>query len=274
MTLFQAIVAAFIGVFAEIFPLAPGAHQSLLEFFLGWNVSSPALQGTIELGIFLSLLFALRHDLLSHISSFLQIIIYRKRPRAMDEQMPLFVLIAIIAPIAAFFLFRRMPISPLEDPYLFAGIFGLSGLPLAFFDYYTKKNKSIYDWNVLDAALVGIGSAALSIPEIGRTTGAFTLASLRGFNREGAAKFILFIATPVLGVSAWYHLVGPGMTYTVTDFPKLYFYVVLAVSTLASSFAVHVYLNSMAKTPMLRYAIYRILIAGAVVGLHFYRSRL
>lgn len=272
MTLVQAIIASIIGVFSEIYPIAPGAHQSLLEYFLGWNVSHPKLQGAVEFGIFLSLLFALRHDLLSHVSSLIQVVLFRKKPKAMDERMPIFVLIALVPAVLSFIFFRQLPILPSEKPLLFAAVFGLSGLPMAFFDYYTKKNKSIYDWNALDAAFAGVGSAALAIPEVGRTTGAFTLIALRNFKREGAAKFILFVATPILGLSAWYHLVGPGSTIALSEFPQMYYYASLAVSVLTSSFLIHLFLTQIQKTPLLRYAVYRILIAVAVVGLHFYRG--
>ncbi len=272
MTLFQAIIASIVGVFSEIYPIAPGAHQGLLEFFLGWNVSHPRLQGAVELGIFLSLLFALRHDLLAQVSSLIQVIVYRKKPKAMDERMPIFVIIALVPAVVSFLFFRQLPILPSENPVLFALVFGLSGLPMAFLDYYTKKNKSIYDWNVLDAAFLGLGSAALAFPEIGRTTGAFTFSALRNFKREGAAKFILFIATPLLGLSAWYHLRGPGSTIALSDFPQAYYYASLAVSTLVSSFLIHLFLTQIQKTPLLRYAVYRILIAAAVLGLHFYRA--
>jgi undecaprenyl-diphosphatase len=273
MTLFQAVVTAVIGAFAEIFPIAPGAHWSLLEYFFGWNSGHPRLQGAVQLGVFIALLVYLRHDVLSQVSSLLQVVIYRKKPRAMDERMPLFVVIAVIFPIAAFLFFRQMPINPSEQPYLFAAVFGLSGIPMAFLDSYTKKNKSIYDWNFLDAALVGLGSAAVAIPEVGRAAGAFTFSAMRNFGREGAAKFILYIATPVVGLSAWYHLEGPGSTLAVGEFSLLYFYVTLVVSFLAALFAISTFLSGMAKTTLTRFAVYRVLLAAAVIAVHFLRAR-
>lgn len=273
MTLFQAIVTAIVGVFSEIFPVGSGAHRSLLEYFFGWDVSNPRLVGATELGLCLALVFTLRHDLLSHLSSFIQVVVYRKKPRAMDERMPIFVLIAIVVPVFAFFFFRRSPILPADSPVLFACVFGLSAIPMAFLDNYTKKNKSIYDWNALDAALVGIGSAALAVPEVGRTAGAFTLTAFRNYSREGAGKFILYIATPLAGLAAWYDLKGPGATYAVSEMPALYFYAVIVVSTLAGVFAIHVFLSQLKTITLMRYAIYRVLVAAAVIGVHYYRAR-
>ena len=272
MTLFQAIITAVVGVFSEIFPVAGGAHRSLLEFFFGWDVSHPRLIGATELGLCLSLVFSLRHDIASHLSSLIQIIAYRKKPMAMDERMPIFVLIAIVAPIVAFFFFRQLPVLPAENPYLFAGLLGLSTIPMAFLDGYTKKNKSIYDWNALDAALIGVGSAALAIPEVGRTAGAFTISALRNYSREGAGKFILYVATPLSALGAWYNLRGPGSILAVSEFPKVYFYAAVVVSTLSGVFAIHLFLNQLKTVTLMRYAIYRALLAAAVVGIHFYRS--
>ncbi len=273
MTLFQAIITAIIGVFAEIFPVGAGAHRSLLEYFFGWNVSHPKLLGATELGLFIALLFSLRHDFLSHTSSLIEVIVYRKRPRAMDERMPIFVLIAVLPPVLAFLFLRQSPINPGENPYLFAGVLGLSAIPMAFLDYYTKKNKSIYDWNALDAALIGIGSAALAVPELGRVTGAFTVSALRNYKREGAAKFILYVATPLAGLASWYHLNGPGSTISLSEFSSLYFYVVLTVSTLSGIFAIHVFLNQMKTITLMRYAVYRALLAAAVLAKAYFLSR-
>lgn len=272
MTLFQAIITAIVGVFSEIYPIAPGAHQSLLEYFFGWNASHPRVQGGIELGIFLSLVVTLRHDFAAQISSFIQIVVFRKKPRAMDERMPIFVLIALVPSVASFFFFRQLPILISSEPLLFAAVFGLSALPMVFFDYYTKKSKSLYDWNSLDAVWIGIGSAALVIPEIGRTVGAYTFSSMRGYKREGAAKFIFYVATPLMGVSAWYHLRGPGATLSISELPNLYYWVVVGVSFLTSLFLVHVFLNQIQKMPLMRFGIYRFLIAAVIVGLHFYRG--
>jgi undecaprenyl pyrophosphate phosphatase UppP len=272
MTLWQAIITAVVGVFSEIFPVAAGAHRSLLVFFFGWDVSHPKLIGATELGLFLSLAFTLRHDIASHLSSLIQVIVYRKKPKAMDEQMPIFVLIAMVIPVISFFFFRQQPVLPGENPYLFAGLLGLSAIPMAFLDNYTKKNKSIYDWNALDAALIGIGSAALAVPEIGRATGAFTVSALRNYSREGAAKFILYIATPLSGLSAWYHLRGPGSVLAVSEFSKIYFYVAVVTSTLAGMLAINVFLGQMKTVTLMRYAVYRVLLAATVVGLHLYRT--
>jgi undecaprenyl pyrophosphate phosphatase UppP len=272
MTLFQAIITAIVGVFSEVFPVAGGAHRSLLEFFFGWDVSHPKLIGATDLGLFFALLFTLRHDLASHMSSLIQVVVYRKKPRAMDERMPIFVLISIVAPIVAFIFFRQQPVLPTENPYLFAGLLAFSAVPMAFLDSYTKKNKSIYDWNALDAALIGVGSATLAIPEIGRTAGAFTVSALRNYSREGAGKFILYIATPLSALGAWYHLKGPGAVLAVSEFSKAYFYVALIVSTLAGVFAIHVFLSQLKTVTLMRYAIYRALLAAAVIGIHFYRN--
>lgn len=272
MTLFQAIITAIVGVFSEIYPIAPGAHQSLLEYFFGWNVSHPKLQGGIELGIFLSLVITFRHDFAAQISSFIQIIIFRKKPRAMDERMPIFILIALVPSVAAFFFLRQLPVLISSEPLLFAAVFGLSALPMAFFDYYARKSKSLYHLNSLDAALIGIGSAALIFPDVGRTLGAYTFSSMRGYKREAAAKFIFYVATPLIGLSAWYHLRGPGANLSISELPTLYYWVAVGVSFFSSLFLVHVFLNQIQKMSLMRFAIYRLLIAAAIVGLHFYRS--
>lgn len=273
MTTFQAIVTAILTVFTEIFPVSAEAHHRALSFFLGWTEPQASLLGTIYAGLFLALLVIFRYDFLSFFSQSLQVILYRRRPSAIDEKLPIFIWISLILPVGAWFLFHEQ-VDPLHDqPLLLAGILALAGLPMGFLDSYTRKNKNHYDWNWIDALLLGLGSALFLLPGVGRMAGAFTITAMRNFSREGAAKFILYSATPMIGATALWHFSQVEFVKNApADLGPLTFWITLLVSFLTGLFVVSSFLAQIGRATLWRYSIYRVLLAVAIVVVYFVRG--
>ena len=96
MVLFQALVVAFFFGVTAFLPVAPEAHPLLLAYATGWGEPSPDLLAALALGAFLALLFSFRHDWASIVSSCLRMLFFRKRPRTLDEYMPLFLIVSSI----------------------------------------------------------------------------------------------------------------------------------------------------------------------------------
>jgi undecaprenyl-diphosphatase len=274
MTTFQAIVTAIVTVLSEILPVSSIAHHRALNFFFGWGEPSGPLLGTIYLGLFLALLFVFKYDFLSFFSQTLQVIIYRKRPTAIDEKLPIFVIIALIAPTLVWFLFHYEAATLFESPLLLAGILAISGLPMVFLDNYYKKNKTHYDWNWVDSLVLGLGQAFFIIPGVGRASGALTAAAMRNYSRSGAAKFILYGATPMMGAASYFHLSQTGFhSFAPISLSYLTFWSTLLVSFLTGLLVVHSFIKQMGQGSLWKYAIYRFLLAAAIVVIYFAREQ-
>src|SRR4051794_37293269 len=107
MTTFQAIVYGIIHGFTEFLPISARAHQILIPYILSWPEPTGVFGGALALGAFLAVLIYFRHDWASIISSFIQVIIFRKRPMTLDERLPLFIFVSSIPTGAAWYYFHE-----------------------------------------------------------------------------------------------------------------------------------------------------------------------
>lgn len=270
MTTFQAVVSAIVSVFSEIFPVAPAAHEFFLDHFFGWGTQPDIFKAALYLGLGLALLIYFRHDFLSHFSSFLQILIYRRKPMAIDERMPFFIILASLISIGAWYLFREHVPTLSDQPIFYASIFIVSGFVPWFLDHYTRKTKNHYDWNWVDAFLLGIFQCASLLPWVGRTTGALSISYFRGFSREGAVKFILYTATPLVITMCLTHWKVVEFETATESVSNLTFFITTITSFLTGLFVIHGFLNQLPKVGMRRYAIYRLLVGVAFLAHYFW----
>lgn len=273
MTTFQAVVTAILTAFSELLPISAFAHHHALSFFFGWTPPTGPLLGTIYLGLFLALVVYFRYDFLSFFSQTLQVLIYRRKPTAIDEKLPIFLFVSLLVPAAAwFFLHEQIAFS--DQPLVVAAVLAASGIPMAFLDSYTRKNKNHYDWNWVDALLLGVGQACFLIPGVGRAAGAFTITAFRNYSREGAAKFIFYAATPMLGAAGVWHLSQTEFhSFAPVELSSLTFWVTLVVSFATGLFVTASFLKQVVRTSLARYAYYRIALAIAIVAVYFIRGQ-
>src|SRR5580704_14566314 len=103
MTTFQATVYAIFHGFTQILPVSENAHRILLAYLLDWPEPAGAFKGALSLGSLLAILIYFIHDWASMISCSLQCILFRKKPMTIDERMPIFILIAALPSVGAWF---------------------------------------------------------------------------------------------------------------------------------------------------------------------------
>jgi undecaprenyl-diphosphatase len=197
------------------------------------------------------------------ISSVLQLIVFRRIPMTMDERIPLFVAIAIAPLLIAMSLDLTHLLAPFEDPTHIAISLAAIGTLFYVVDYYSRKSKGSYDWNIADALIVGILQMSALIPGCGLITGSLIASSFRNYRRDAAVKFAMFCATPILGVNAFSHL---SRTPIHTEgLGMLTFWVCTAVTFLISLMAIGALIRQAEKKSFQIYIAYRA-IAGVGVA--------
>src|SRR3989338_6596286 len=100
MTTFEGIIYGIVHGITDFLPLGGNGHDILIPAVTGLHAPTGAALGAISLGSLLALLIYFRHDWASMISSFLQVVIFRKYPMTLDERLPFFIIEATI-PVAA-----------------------------------------------------------------------------------------------------------------------------------------------------------------------------
>lgn len=280
MSTFQAIVYGIVQGFSEFLPLSGNAHRILAPYLLNWPAPTGALLGALSLGSLIALMLYFFHDWASIISSFLQVVIYRKKPMTLDERMPFFIAISA-APmvLTGFYLIPRVQefvsANPGRVPMWLAGSLALFVLPLWVGDYWSRKNKEIFAWNWLDALWVGIFQAFSWIPGLDRSTAGLAGAMFRNYSRDAGAKFVFFAAAPFL---VWSSISGlRGLSFSAPSAMEgvswFTWVVALIVSVLASLLAIGGLRRYLQINGFRQYLLYRLILAVAVASVFFIRSR-
>jgi undecaprenyl-diphosphatase len=275
MDTYQAIIYGIIHGFSEFLPIDAQAHAWAVPEVVGWSAAPPVLLGGLTAGALLAVLVYFRHDWFSMISCGLQVFVYRKKPMTMDERMPFFVILASIPPAIAWFYGHEF-VESFELTWLrVAGLLALFALPLAFSDYWSRKNKRLPDWNWIDALFVGVLQCCFFVPGCGRMTAALTAACLRNYDREASAKFAFFASAPILAGLTLLHLKGldfhaaaptEGLTW-------LAFSMACLVAFLTGLLAIGGFMKKVLVKSYGRYAIYRWVAAGGLALTFWLRNR-
>ncbi len=275
MSTFQAIVLGIIHGFTEFLPLSPDAHHRLIPYLLNWPTLPQALRAAMNSGALLALLVYFRHDWASIFSSFLQTLIYRKKPMTLDERLPVFIVLAGLPSLAVGIYFQEYIDVLFSQPISVAGSFVVFGFLLWLADYFSRRNKGMFDWNWLDSLLTGVTQAFLFIPGCGRTSGALIGAFFRGYQREAAAKVTFFMALPILaafvfldGREILFHAEAPadGLTWFT-------FWTALGVTFFASLMAIGGFMKQIQRKSFLSYFLYRLGLTLAVMAVFWIRSK-
>ncbi|MGK5085849.1 undecaprenyl-diphosphate phosphatase [Bdellovibrionota bacterium FG-1] len=276
MTTFQAIVYGVLQGFTEFLPVGSAAHRVLLAYFTGWTEPSGALLGALFLGSALAAFIYFIHDWASMISCLLQVLIYRKKPMTQDERLPLFLGLATLPLAVTWYYFHEDITAKLNSsPLVIAATLGGFGLLLWFGDSMSRRNKNMYDWNIIDSIVIGVAQIASLIPGCDRQAAALSGGFFRNYRREAAAKFSFFAALPILIASGAtqfrdFHF----QTLTITgDLSWLTLGVAFVVTFFSSLLAIGAFLKHIQRGGMGQYAVWRLLVAAGVVGIYLLRLR-
>lgn len=275
MTTFQSIIYAIVHGFTQFLPISASAHERLIPYWLDWPEISGAFKAALLLGSSLSLLVYFRHDWASIISSFLQVIIFRKRPMTLDERLPIFIFFTSIPVAAAWFYLAPMISTQEWSPLLLSAILAAGGIPLFLADSSSRKTKGMFDWNILDTLVVGIFGIFFVIPGGGLPEGMMPGALFRNYNREAAAKYCYFAMFPFLLASTYlhFHQVQLHSGQPGPDLSWLSFVTAALVTFLTGLLTIGGLMKNIHRKGFTQYVIYRLLVAAATVGVFWFRSR-
>jgi undecaprenyl pyrophosphate phosphatase UppP len=208
-------------------------------------------------------LFHSRHDWSSIVSCFLQVLIYRKKPMTLDERLPFFLFFTSLPlALAWFYLQGELPEAFASPLWISAGLF-VSCLWLGFVGGYSKKNKGMFDWNIVDSIILGIAHLGVLLPGIGRPLSLIGAGLSRNYALEPTVKYSLYATLPFLMARALTHWSVKGETSTLT------LLIAAVVSFAASFFAIGGIQKSAQKGSLKPYVIYGILLASALFAFQF-----
>ncbi len=227
MSWLESILYGLISGLAEIFPVSLLAHQSLLCKLFGVDQSVHFCNLIVHIGILAGIFFgcADQIDVIRRESR----IIDRRRSRrsrsgAIRSQYDLRLLKAAALPMIVVMLLYSLT-RKIEGSSLFLVLFlAVNGVLLTLADHMMQANKDSKNMSGLDSILIGLLGGLSIFPGISRMGASFSIASIRGADREKALNWCLLLGIPAMIVLCFFDLafmiiVGTGL-YGFADFVK------------------------------------------------------
>ncbi len=272
MTTFQGILYSALHALSEILPLGSAAVQTLAAQATGWPRPPLALQGVMTAAVALSIALYFIHDWLSMTSCFIQVFLERKKPMTMDERMPFFLILTTTPVALVWFNFYEEIEGHLDFSPLVISITLIAfGIMLGMADHLSRKNKNMYDWNIIDSLAIGVSQLALFIPGCGRSAATITGGLFRNYSREATAKYSMFASLPILMATARFQLHGFPLAgeFPIADTSWLTLGTAFAVALGASLLAIGTLMKQIKKNGVSQYIWLRILLGSAGIAMTF-----
>jgi len=277
MTLIESLLLAVIHGLSRFIPIAGDAHERILEQLLGWPTTDLLWKSSFALGSLLALLVFFIHDWASILSSFIQVIVARKRPMTFDERFPFFLIFFSVLPGGGYwYLKEQQGIDPENllpshsNLILAAGLFA-GAILLLIGERWSKKTRGLFDIDLMDSTVFGAGQCLAALPGITGSLGMSVMSLLRNYHLEAATKLIALFSLPMISFEAGRMLSALDWSAR-TPFGEttwLQWALSVLVAGAATFVSLRVFTDQIRKSGFGRWVAYRILLGTGLIVLHF-----
>lgn len=264
MSWWQAAILAVIQGLAEFLPISSSGHLVLVPKLLGWEDQGLAFDVAVHVGTLVAVLTYFRADLVPLVGGFFRYIGGDRNDAA--GRMAFNLAIGTIPVGLAGLTFSDFIEEQLRSPFVVAFQLAVFGVVLYLVDRHGKRNRRETDLSLGEAVLIGCGQALALVPGTSRSGITMTVALALGLTREAAARFAFLLSVPGIALAGGYEgfklMTGEA---TVTP-PLASILTGVVVSAVVGYFCIAFFLKFIAKIGFLPFTVYRLLLAGFIVG--------
>jgi undecaprenyl-diphosphatase len=256
----HAIFLALLQGLTEFLPISSSGHLILVPAFLGWEDQGLAFDVAVHLGTLIAVVAYFRRELAAMTVGWLRSC---RGQSSADGRLAWMVIIGSLPLVAVGLLLASWIEGNLRSPLVVAAATGGFGVVLWVADRLSSHGRDEHSVSVADALLVGSAQTLALIPGTSRSGITITAALALGMSREAAARFSFLLSVPaVLMASGWKSLQLFGSAVAVD-------WAALALGAAAAGvfayLAIDWFLKFVARSGMLVFAIYRVILAGIIV---------
>lgn len=261
MDILHAIVLGLLQGLTEFLPISSSAHLILLPKLMDWADQGLLYDVAAHFGSLLALLIYFRKDLANMTTGWIRSF---SSGHNSEADMVWFLLIATMPICLAGLLFHDVA-GHLRNPLVIAGATILFALLLWWADGYGRRQRSLDDFRLRDAVVIGLFQVLAMIPGTSRSGITITAGLMLGLKRESASRFSFLLAIPVILLASGYELLNVTFSALQVDWPALF--TVTAVSFISAWLTIHWFLKLVERTGMLPYVIYRLFLGAVLIAL-------
>ena len=258
MDLAQAIVLALIQGITEFLPISSSGHLILVPELLGWPDQGLGFDIAVHLGTLAAVIVYFRRDLIGMAAATAQ-------PRRPEFRLAACIVVASIPLGAAGLLFADQVEGVLRSPSVIAASTAGFGILLWLADRLGRGRRSEASLGWFEVVAIGLGQALALIPGTSRSGITMTVALSMGLSRRAAGRFSFLLAIPAIAMAGLWQL----LQFLSSAEPVAWLALALAaaVAATAAFVTIALFLRLIERVGMAAFAIYRVLLGGALVYL-------
>lgn len=262
MEIYQAIVLGIVQGLTELLPISSSAHLKLIPWMLKWGEMPESFDIALHLGTLLAITLFFFKDWIALIKGGYNQVI--KKEKSTEGKMFWYIVAATIPGGAIGFVLDHFIGDGLAKmPLLIAIALILMGIILYIVDKKAPSNTSYENMTFKQTFLIGLSQALAFIPGVSRSGVTMTAGRIMGVDRESTAKYSFMLSAPiVLGATL----------YKFKDFVfNISFVVGVLASFLVGIAVIKFLLQYLKKGSFKVFAIYRVVVGVAIIGLFIAR---
>ncbi len=258
MDLAQAVVLALIQGVTEFLPISSSGHLILVPELLGWPDQGLGFDIAVHLGTLAAVIVYFRRDLIGMAAATAQ-------PRRPEFRLAACIVVASIPLGAAGLLFADQVEGVLRSPSVIAASTAGFGILLWLADRLGRGRRSEGSLGWFEVIAIGLGQALALIPGTSRSGITMTVALSMGLSRRAAGRFSFLLAIPAIAMAALWQL----LQFLSSAEPVAWLALALAaaIAAAAAFVTIALFLRLIERVGMAVFAIYRVLLGGALVYL-------
>ena len=261
MALTQLIVLSVLQTMTEVFPVASEGHWALLSQVLKWPDPGAGFRLALRLGLLMAVLAYFWRDMADMAMGVARATKGKRDPGA---RLALQLAVAAIPTLGLGLAFERYVAGDWDTPAAMGWAIVGFALLLMLADRMSMTVKRIEHATYADAIVLGLCQVLALVPGTGSAAITITLARLLGYERTDAARFFFLLMIPVSAVV----IVGDAYTLShlqngvVTNIDIL----CGAVAFFAGLIALALLMSWLRRSTFMPFALYRVLLGGAVLA--------
>lgn len=266
MPLLHLLILALIQGITEFLPVSSSAHLILLPALTGAEDQGLALDVAVHIGTLLAVILYFRKDVLLALRGTLDLL--RGRWKTEAARLALYL---VIATIPVILLGLVLKVTGMMEAMRSITVIGWTmlvfGLVLYWADQRGASEKTMKNWTLRDAVLIGLWQAIALIPGTSRSGATITGGRLLGYDRTNAARISMLMSIPTIiasGTLLGMDVIGQADAAMLKDAM-----IAIVMTFIAALFALTLMMRLLRSVSFTPYVIYRIILGGILLTLAY-----
>ncbi len=265
MILYHIILLAIIQGLTEFLPVSSSGHLGLFHCFTDqcdqWDAENLTLDIAVHVGTLLSVLLYFWRDVMRMLIGAKDI--GTGKPKTSESKLLLFVLLSSIPVILAGLILHQLEPDWLKTLHVIAWATLIFGIVLWWADKKTATGKTIDQMTVKDAFFIGLAQMLALIPGTSRSGITMTASRMLGYDRTESARYSMFLA--MVAISGAGALISLSLIKDGNLELGLNALIAAIFAFISGIIAIHLMMKFLEKSTFTVFAIYRIILGGALL---------